>query len=193
MIISKKVWSCGIYSTQDWVSLPSVLLVASGGIHVWHMHALTEIFGDDSVLQFGGGTLGHPWGNALGAVANWIALEAHVQAHNEGRDLTCQGNDIICEATKWTPELVAACEVWIGYWKGIFPQKNQTWIFFFRPTHVMYPASLIHFKWYKLKQIKEFFYLLNKTSFISIVSSWSKTIYEFLHKNQYIFGQFYSP
>jgi hypothetical protein len=57
----------------------------------------------------------------------------------------------------------------------------------------MYPASLIHFKWYKLKQIKEFFYLLNKTSFISIVSSWSKTIYEFLHKNQYIFGQFYSP
>lgn len=31
------------------------------GIHVWHMPALTEIFGDDSVLQFGGGTLGHPW------------------------------------------------------------------------------------------------------------------------------------
>uniref|UniRef100_A0A6N2KM81 Ribulose bisphosphate carboxylase large chain n=3 Tax=Mesangiospermae TaxID=1437183 RepID=A0A6N2KM81_SALVM len=29
-----------------------------GGIHVWHMPALTEIFGDDSVLQFGGGTLG---------------------------------------------------------------------------------------------------------------------------------------
>jgi ribulose-bisphosphate carboxylase large chain len=28
------------------------------------MPALTEIFGDDSVLQFGGGTLGHPWGNA---------------------------------------------------------------------------------------------------------------------------------
>ncbi|KAL2224025.1 UNVERIFIED_CONTAM: Ribulose bisphosphate carboxylase large chain [Sesamum indicum] len=38
-----------------------VIPVASGGIHVWHMPALTEIFGDDSVLQFGGGTLGHPW------------------------------------------------------------------------------------------------------------------------------------
>ncbi|KAF4370685.1 hypothetical protein F8388_025064 [Cannabis sativa] len=62
--------SCGIYFTQDWVSLPCVLPVASGGIHVWHMPALTEIFGDDSVLQFGGGTLGHPWGNAPGAVAN---------------------------------------------------------------------------------------------------------------------------
>jgi ribulose-bisphosphate carboxylase large chain len=26
------------------------------------MPALIEIFGDDSILQFGGGTLGHPWG-----------------------------------------------------------------------------------------------------------------------------------
>ena len=62
--------SHGIYFTQDQVSLPSVLLVASGSIHVWHMPTLTEIFGDDFVLQFGGGTLGHPWGNAPGVVVN---------------------------------------------------------------------------------------------------------------------------
>ncbi len=31
--------------------------------------ALVTIFGDDACLQFGGGTLGHPWGNAPGAVA----------------------------------------------------------------------------------------------------------------------------
>ncbi|CAI9272095.1 unnamed protein product [Lactuca saligna] len=74
--------SHGIYFTHDWVSLPSVLPIASGDIHVWHMPALTEIFGDDSVLQFGGGTLGHPWGNAPGAVANRVALEACVQARN---------------------------------------------------------------------------------------------------------------
>ncbi|MBA0872712.1 hypothetical protein Goshw_019162 [Gossypium schwendimanii] len=43
--------------------------------------ALTKIFGDDSVLQFNGGTLRHPWGNAPGAVANRIALD------NERRDL----------------------------------------------------------------------------------------------------------
>ncbi|KAJ6741235.1 RIBULOSE BISPHOSPHATE CARBOXYLASE [Salix purpurea] len=87
-------------------------VVASGGIHVWHMPALTEIFGDDSVLQFGGGTLGHPWGNAPGAVANRVALEACVQARNEGRDLAREGNEIIREASKWSPELAAACEVW---------------------------------------------------------------------------------
>nr|KYP36753.1 Ribulose bisphosphate carboxylase large chain [Cajanus cajan] len=73
--------SRGIYFTQDWVSLPGVLPVASGGIHVWHMPALTEIFGDDS-------------------------------ARNEGRDLAREGNEIIRAASKWSPELAAACEVW---------------------------------------------------------------------------------
>ncbi|KAD7116554.1 hypothetical protein E3N88_03822 [Mikania micrantha] len=104
--------SRGIYFTQDWVSLPGVKPVASGGIHVWHMPALTEIFGDDSVLQFGGGTLRHPWGNAPGAVANRVALEACVQARNEGRDLATEGNEIIRDDAKWSPELAAACEVW---------------------------------------------------------------------------------
>ena len=50
--------SRGIYFTQDWCSMPGVMPVASGGIHVWHMPALVEIFGDDACLQFGGGTLG---------------------------------------------------------------------------------------------------------------------------------------
>jgi len=104
--------SRGIFFTQDWASMPGVMPVASGGIHVWHMPALVEIFGDDAVLQFGGGTLGHPWGNAPGATANRVALEACIQARNEGRDLAREGNQIIREAAKWSPELAAACELW---------------------------------------------------------------------------------
>jgi ribulose-bisphosphate carboxylase large chain len=50
---------------QDWVSMPGVIPVVSACIHVWQMPALAKIFGDDSVLQFGGGTLGHPWGMHL--------------------------------------------------------------------------------------------------------------------------------
>jgi ribulose-bisphosphate carboxylase large chain len=103
--------SRGIYFTQDWVSMLGVLPVASGGIHVWHMPALTEIFGDDSILHFGGGTLGHPWGNSPGAIANRVALEACVQARNEGRDLAPEGNEVIHEASKWSPKLDVACEV----------------------------------------------------------------------------------
>ena len=41
-----------------------------------------------------------------------MALEACVQARNEGRDLAREGNEIIREASKWSPELAAACEVW---------------------------------------------------------------------------------
>jgi ribulose-bisphosphate carboxylase large chain len=62
--------SRGVFFDQDWGSMPGVFAVASGGIHVWHMPSLVTIFGDDSVLQFGGGTQGHPWGNAAGAAAN---------------------------------------------------------------------------------------------------------------------------
>ncbi|KAL3516651.1 hypothetical protein ACH5RR_023553 [Cinchona calisaya] len=51
--------SRGIYSTQDWDYLPGVLPVALGSIHIWHMPAMTEIFGQDSILNFGGGSLGH--------------------------------------------------------------------------------------------------------------------------------------
>ena len=102
----------GVFFTQDWASLPGVMPVASGGIHVWHMPALVEIFGDDACLQFGGGTLGHPWGNAPGASANRVALEACTQARNEGRDLAREGGDVIRAACKWSPELAAACEVW---------------------------------------------------------------------------------
>ena len=40
--------SRGVFFTQDWASLPAVMPVASGGIHIWHMPALVEIFGDDA-------------------------------------------------------------------------------------------------------------------------------------------------
>jgi ribulose-bisphosphate carboxylase large chain len=104
--------SRGIFFDQDWGSMPGVMPVASGGIHVWHMPALVAIFGDDSCLQFGGGTLGHPWGNAAGACANRVALEACVKARNEGRDVEKEGKEILTNAAKHSPELKIALETW---------------------------------------------------------------------------------
>jgi ribulose-bisphosphate carboxylase large chain len=92
--------------------MPGVFAVASGGIHVWHMPALVTIFGDDSVLQFGGGTQGHPWGNAAGAAANRVALEACVKARNEGRHLEREARDILMSAAQSSPELAIALETW---------------------------------------------------------------------------------
>jgi ribulose-bisphosphate carboxylase large chain len=104
--------SRGIFFDQDWGSMPGAFAVASGGIHVWHMPALVTIFGDDSVLQFGGGTLGHPWGNAAGAAANRVALEACVQARNEGRQVEKEGKEILAAAARHSPELKVAMETW---------------------------------------------------------------------------------
>ncbi len=104
--------SRGIFFDQDWGAMPGVIPVASGGIHVWHMPALVNIFGDDSCLQFGGGTLGHPWGNAAGAAANRVAVEACVEARNTGRELEKEGKDILQSAAKHSPELAIAMETW---------------------------------------------------------------------------------
>ncbi len=102
----------GIFFDQDWASMPGVIPVASGGIHVWHMPALVAIFGDDACLQFGGGTLGHPWGNAPGAHANRVALEACVEARNQGRQVEREGREILTEAARHSPELAIAMETW---------------------------------------------------------------------------------
>lgn len=104
--------SRGIYFDQPWASLPAVFPAASGGIHVWHMPDLVEIFGDDAVFQLGGGTQGHPQGNSAGATANRVALEAVVQARNEGRDLHAEGSDILIAAARHSPELQAALKLW---------------------------------------------------------------------------------
>jgi ribulose-bisphosphate carboxylase large chain len=102
----------GIYFDQDWASLPAVMPVASGGIHAGQMYQLLHYLGEDVILQFGGGTIGHPMGIAAGATANRVAVEAMIQARNEGRDYFSEGPDILVDAAKGCPELDAALEVW---------------------------------------------------------------------------------
>src|ERR1041385_2825857 len=77
----------GLFFEQDWASMKKVMPVASGGIHAGQMHQLLHYLGEDVVLQFGGGTIGHPDGIQAGATANRVALEAMVLARNEGHDI----------------------------------------------------------------------------------------------------------
>jgi ribulose-bisphosphate carboxylase large chain len=102
----------GIFFEQDWGNLNKVMPVASGGIHAGQMHQLLDLFGDDVVLQFGGGTIGHPMGIQAGATANRVALEAMVLARNEGVDIANEGADVLRRAAKWCKPLEAALETW---------------------------------------------------------------------------------
>jgi ribulose-bisphosphate carboxylase large chain len=102
----------GVFFDQDWASMRKVLPVASGGIHLGQMHELLHLLKDDVVLQFGGGTIGHPLGIAAGATANRVALEAMVLARNEGRDIMAEGPEILNQAGRTCLPLRQALDTW---------------------------------------------------------------------------------
>ncbi|MEU8340867.1 form I ribulose bisphosphate carboxylase large subunit [Spirillospora sp. NPDC048832] len=102
----------GLYFDQEWASMPGTMPVASGGIHAGQMHQLLHYLGEDAILQFGGGTIGHPMGIAAGATANRVALEAMIKARNEGRDYLAEGPDILRAAAKRSRELDIALSTW---------------------------------------------------------------------------------
>jgi len=102
----------GIFFEMDWASLRKCLPVASGGIHCGQMHQLTHLLGEDVVLQFGGGTIGHPDGIQAGATANRVALESMVLAKNEGVDYLATGPDILKAASKDCRPLAVALDLW---------------------------------------------------------------------------------
>jgi ribulose-bisphosphate carboxylase large chain len=76
------------------------------------MHQLLDHLGEDVILQFGGGTIGHPMGIQAGATANRVALEAMILARNEGRDYLHEGPEILAKAAETCTPLKAALEVW---------------------------------------------------------------------------------
>jgi ribulose-bisphosphate carboxylase large chain len=102
----------GLFYPQDWASLRKCVPVASGRIHCGQMHQLIHYLGDDVVLQFGGGTIGHPDGIQSGATANRVALEAMVLARNEGRDYLAEGREILSDAARLCPPLQTALDLW---------------------------------------------------------------------------------
>ena len=59
-----------------------------------------------------GGGVGRPWGSRAGATANRVALEACVQARNEGRELAFEGREVLTRAAARSPELGAALDTW---------------------------------------------------------------------------------
>jgi ribulose-bisphosphate carboxylase large chain len=104
----------GLFFAQDWASLRKCMPVASGGIHCGQMHQLLNYLGDDVVLQFGGGTIGHPDGIQAGATANRVALEAMIMARNEGADIFNNevGPQILRDAAKTCGPLQTALDLW---------------------------------------------------------------------------------
>jgi len=61
---------------QNWDGLNSVFAVCSGGIYPGHIPYLVKNFGEDIIVQAGGGIHGHPAGTKTGAIAMRQAVDA---------------------------------------------------------------------------------------------------------------------
>ena len=109
---TKQNLETGLFFDQEWASLKRVMPVASGGIHAGQMHQLLHYLGEDVVLQFGGGTIGHPMGIQAGATANRVALETMIMARNEGRDYFREGPEILEKAARSCAPLKSALDTW---------------------------------------------------------------------------------
>ena len=68
--------------TQPLQGLLPTLPVASGGLHPRHVPQLIDIFGQDVVIQAGGGIHGHPRGTELGATAMRQAVDAVLEGQS---------------------------------------------------------------------------------------------------------------
>ncbi|MCK4327001.1 MAG: ribulose-bisphosphate carboxylase large subunit [Candidatus Diapherotrites archaeon] len=74
-----------------------VMPVASGGLNPLHVPALYKIFGNEVIIQMGGGIHGHPWGTRAGAKAARDALDAVVQ----GRSIRNYSKELDEAIRKW--------------------------------------------------------------------------------------------
>ena len=74
------------------IGIKTTFPVASGGLHPGHVPDLVKIFGNDVILQFGGGCHGHPDGTVPGAMAirqagdavgDGVTLKEYSKSHKE--------------------------------------------------------------------------------------------------------------
>lgn len=68
---------------QNWYGMKPVWHVASGGLHSGSVPEVIQQLGTDTMIQCGGGVLGHPWG-----------IEAGVEAVIQAKDLALGRTDI---------------------------------------------------------------------------------------------------
>lgn len=76
----EEVLYCRDVLTQEWKGIKRVLPVASGGLNPVVIPKLVENFGNDFVIQMGGGIHGHPMGSMAGAKAARDALNAALES-----------------------------------------------------------------------------------------------------------------
>jgi ribulose-bisphosphate carboxylase large chain len=100
----------GQYLPQSFGGLPGAFPAVGGGHNPWHFARLLDAVGNHTIVQCGGSVFGHPQGAHSGAMACRTAMEALVQARDEGQNLAVEGRAVLQKAAKYSPELRVALE-----------------------------------------------------------------------------------
>ena len=103
-ITSRNVKSGRQILAQEWGTIKSVFPVISGGLHPGLIPEIISMFGEDIIIQVGGGVWGHPLGGRSGAAAVRQAIDAALKGIS------------LDEYAKTRKELRGALEKW-GYAK----------------------------------------------------------------------------
>lgn len=94
----KEILEINKFLTSDWYGLKKVLPVASGGLSPLDVPELYKYFGNDILLNFGGGIHGHPNGSKTGAQAVKQAVEAVI--NNQTLEQFSQSHEALKTALK---------------------------------------------------------------------------------------------
>jgi|GEM_PF-1389390 len=122
----------GQYFDQPTSGLARACPAVGGGHNPWHFPRLIDAMGDDCIIQCGGAVMGHTQGSRAGAAAARTALEACIQARNEGHNLNVDGRAILSRAMRYSPELKIALQQWqegsflFGVVHNLNPQTAKT-------------------------------------------------------------------
>jgi ribulose-bisphosphate carboxylase large chain len=100
----------GQYVAQAFGGLAAAMPAVGGGHNPWHFARLIDAVGNHTAIQCGGSMFGHRAGVHAGATACRVALEALIQAKNEGQSLAVEGRNVLQKAAKFSGELKSALE-----------------------------------------------------------------------------------
>lgn len=102
----------GLSFDQPTLCMKQSIPAVGGGHNPWHFPRIIDTVGAGCIIQCGANVMSHPNGIEAGAIANLTAINALMEAAQQGRNLAVEGKKILQEAAKTSEPLKEALKHW---------------------------------------------------------------------------------
>lgn len=96
----KEVLELKNFLTSEWFGIKKTFPVSSGGLHPGHLPFLLKFFGNDVIIQAGGGVHGHPKGSYYGAKAFRKTLDLLLEGYSL-KEIVEMDENVRIASKKW--------------------------------------------------------------------------------------------